>query len=90
MLRYVIRRLLWAIVLFVAVSFVTYVIFFLVPANPARLAAGQSATPEKIAEVEQFLGLDDPVHVQYARFLKRLVLEGSLGQSFLTRQSVNS
>ncbi|MDH4177172.1 MAG: ABC transporter permease [Thermoleophilia bacterium] len=90
MLRYVIRRLLWAIVLFVAVSFVTYVIFFLVPANPARLAAGQSATPEKIAEVEHFLGLDDPVHVQYARFLKRLVLEGSLGQSFLTRRSVNA
>ena len=90
MLRYVIRRLLWAIVLFVAVSFVTYVIFFLVPANPDRLAAGQSATPEKIAEVEQFLGLDDPIYVQYANFLKRLVFEGSLGQSFLTRQSVNS
>jgi len=88
--RYLIRRLLWAIVLFVAVSFVTYVIFFLVPANPARLAAGQSATPEKVEEVKEFLGLDDPIYVQYANFLKRLVFEGSLGQSFLTRQSVNS
>ncbi|MDH4344937.1 MAG: ABC transporter permease [Thermoleophilia bacterium] len=90
MFRYLIRRLLWAIVLFVAVSFVTYVIFFLVPANPARLAAGQSATPEKVEEVKEFLGLDDPIYVQYANFLKRLVFEGSLGQSFLTRQSVNS
>ncbi len=89
MARYLIRRFLWAVVLFLAVSFVTYVIFFLVPANPARLAAGQSATPEKVQEVKEFLGLDDPVYVQYGRFLKRLVIEGSLGQSFLTRQSVN-
>jgi peptide/nickel transport system permease protein len=89
MTRYLIRRFLWAVVLFLAVSFVTYVIFFLVPANPARLAAGQSATPEKVQEVKEFLGLDDPVYVQYGRFLKRLVIEGSLGQSFLTRQSVN-
>jgi peptide/nickel transport system permease protein len=81
--------LLWAVVLFLAVTIVTYVIFFLVPANPARLAAGQSATPERVREVEEFLGLNDPVYVQYGKFLKRLVFEGSLGQSFLTRQSVN-
>ncbi len=89
MIRYLIRRLLWALVLFIAVTFVTYVIFFLVPANPARLAAGQTATPERIAEVEKFLGLDRPVHIQYLKFLDRIVTEGSLGQSFVTRQSVN-
>ena len=55
MLRYLIRRLLWACVLFIAVTFVTYVIFFVVPANPARLAAGQSATPERVHEVEHRL-----------------------------------
>jgi peptide/nickel transport system permease protein len=88
-IRYLIRRFLWAVVLFIAVTFVTYVIFFLVPANPARLAAGQSATPERIEEVEKFLGLDRPVYIQYLKFLDRLVTEGSLGQSFVTRQSVN-
>jgi len=87
--RYLIRRVLWAAVLFIAVTFVTYVIFFLVPANPARQAAGQSATPDRIREVEKFLGLDQPFYVQYGKFLKRLVLDGSLGQSFVTRQSVN-
>ena len=80
MLRYLIRRLLWACVLFIAVTFVTYAIFFLVPANPARLAAGQSATPERVEEVKHFLGLDQPFYVQYGKFLKRLVIEGSLGQ----------
>ena len=89
MFQYLIRRLLWAGVLFLAVTMVTYVIFFLVPASPARLAAGQSATPERIAEVEKFLGFDDPVYIQYGNFLKRLVFEGSLGHSFLNRQSVN-
>jgi peptide/nickel transport system permease protein len=89
MFQYLVRRLLWSGVLLLAVTFVTYVIFFLVPANPARLAAGQSATPEKVHEVEEFLGLNQPFYVQYGRFLKRLFLEGSLGQSFLNRRSVN-
>jgi peptide/nickel transport system permease protein len=89
MFRYLVRRVLWAAVLFFAVTIVTYVIFFLVPANPARLAAGQAATPERIAEVEKFLGLHEPVYVQYWSFLKRLVLDGSLGQSFVDRSSVN-
>jgi peptide/nickel transport system permease protein len=89
MVQYLIRRLLWSVVLFLAVTFVTYVIFFLVPANPARLAAGQNATPELIAAVEERLGLNDPVYVQYWRFLKSLVLDGSLGYSFIDRSSVN-
>jgi peptide/nickel transport system permease protein len=76
-------------VLFLAVTLVTYVIFFLVPANPARLAAGQSATPEKVREVKAFLGLDDPVYIQYGKFLKRLVVDGSLGHSFVNRRPVN-
>jgi peptide/nickel transport system permease protein len=88
-LRYLIRRLLWAAVLFLCVTVVTYVIFFIIPANPAQLAAGKAATNEKIKEVERFLGLDQPVYVQYWRFMKRLVLEQSLGTSFATRQDVN-
>ena len=89
MIRYLVRRLLWAAVLFVAVTFIAYVIFFLIHANPAQLAAGKAATPEKIREVEHYLGLDQPIYVQYGKFMKRLVVEHSLGTSFATRQSVN-
>jgi peptide/nickel transport system permease protein len=88
-LRYLIRRILWAAVLFLCVTVVTYVIFFIIPANPAQLAAGKAATDAKIKEVERFLGLDQPVYVQYWRFMKRLILEQSLGTSFATRQDVN-
>ena len=90
MIRYIIRRLIWAVVLFIAVTMVTYVIFYLIPADPARLVAGKAATPEDIARARHFLGLDDPLYLQYWHFLKRLVLHADLGTSFANRQSVNS
>jgi len=88
-LRYFIRRLLWAGVLFIAVTAVTYVIFFLIPADPARLACGQRATPACVASARHYLGTDRPVYVQYARFLDRLVVHHSLGRSFTNRRDVN-
>ncbi len=89
MLQYLIRRVLWAGVLFLCVTVVTYVIFFVIPANPAQLVAGKSATTEDIQRAERFLGLDRPIYVQYGKFVKRLVWEQSLGTSFATRQDVN-
>ena len=84
-----IRRLLWAVVLFVAVTLVTYMIFYVIPANPARLACGQRATETCIRSAEHRLGLNRPVPVQYAMFMKRLVIDRSLGRSFTNRQDVN-
>jgi peptide/nickel transport system permease protein len=104
-IRYIIRRLLWAVVLFIAVTLVSYVIFFIIPADPARLVAGKGAQPEDIKRAAHFIGTDRPVIVQYWRFLRRLlpVYPGwhdghptvgahapSLGTSFGTRTSVNS
>jgi peptide/nickel transport system permease protein len=90
MVRYVIRRLLWAIVLFIAVTVVSYLIFFLIPVDPARLAAGKSATPAEVKAVAHRLYLDRPIWRQYLHFLGQLVLHRSLGYSFNDRQSVNS
>jgi peptide/nickel transport system permease protein len=88
-LQYLIRRLLWAIVLFIAVTLVTYVIFFVTPADPARLAAGQGATPEDVERVAERLHLNDPLYEQYGRFLWELVGHQSLGTSFVNREEVN-
>ena len=90
MIRYIIRRLLWAVVLFVAVTVVTYIIFFIIPADPARAVAGRNPTPAMIQNARHYLGIDKPVYVQYYRFLKRLVVEQNLGRSFMNRESVNS
>jgi peptide/nickel transport system permease protein len=87
-LRYFIRRVLWACVLFVAVTLVTFVIFFVIPADPARQVCGQRATPDCIERARHFLGLDKPMIVQYGGFLDRLVVHQSLGRSFTNRQDV--
>ena len=89
MLRYLIRRVLWAVVLFLAVTVVTYVIFYVTPSDPARLAAGQGATAADVQRVAERLHLDEPVWEQYGRFLWQLVGEQSLGESFVNRQDVN-
>ncbi len=89
MFQFLVRRLLWAILLFVAVTIVTYVIFFVTPSDPARLAAGQGATPADVEKVAERLHLDEPVYQQYAHFLKQLVWERSLGESFVSREDVN-
>ena len=90
MFQYLVRRILWAIVLFLTITIVAYVIFFIIPADPAKLACGQRASPECIRNATQSLGLDKPVYVQYWKFLTRLVVHHDLGKSYFNRQSVNT
>jgi peptide/nickel transport system permease protein len=90
MLRFLIRRLLWAGFLFIAVTLVTYVIFFLAPANPERIiCGGERARPGCLEKVRDELALDKPIVVQYGKFLQRLVIDRDLGKSYITEQSVN-
>jgi peptide/nickel transport system permease protein len=88
MFRYLVRRLLWAAVLFLVVTVVTYVIFFLIPVDPAKQACGQRASQQCIENAKAHLGLDQPVYVQYGKFLTRLVIHFDLGRSFANRQDV--
>jgi peptide/nickel transport system permease protein len=88
MFRYLVRRLLWAGVLFIAVTMVSYIIFFLVPAEPARLICGAQCPPDQVARVRKEVGLDRPVYQQYGDFLKNLVVHQSLGRSYASRQPV--
>jgi peptide/nickel transport system permease protein len=90
MFRYLIRRLLWAGVLFFVITIVTFVIFFMIPVNPAKQACGQRATPTCIKNTTKTLGLDRPVYIQYLKFVNKLVIHHNLGRSFVTRQSVNT
>jgi len=90
MLRYLIRRLLWAAVIFIAVTLVTYVVFFLAPANPERIiCGGERARTDCLEKVRSELALDKPIYVQYGKFLDRVVVHQNLGKSYITEQSVN-
>jgi peptide/nickel transport system permease protein len=90
MFRYLIRRILWAILLFLIITFVTFVIFYMAPNDPARsMCGGDQARRDCLEKVTEKLGLDQPVYVQYVKFLKRLVVDHSLGKSYATSVSVN-
>jgi peptide/nickel transport system permease protein len=70
MLRYIVRRLLWAIVLLVAVSALVFAIFYIFPtADPAKLRAGRAASAEQIELIRESLGLDDPKYQQFLRYM---------------------
>jgi peptide/nickel transport system permease protein len=90
MFRYLVRRLLWAILLFLIITFVTFVIFFMAPQDPARAQCGGDQASRACLELAtEKLGLDKPIYVQYGKFLKRLVVDQSLGYSYSTRASLN-
>jgi peptide/nickel transport system permease protein len=90
MWRFLIRRVFWAIFLVFAVTVVTYAIFFLLPTDPARLAAGRGASLDSIERVRRLLHLDEPVWKQYGRFVWNLIAHQSLGTSFINRASVKT
>jgi peptide/nickel transport system permease protein len=87
--RYLIRRLIWAVVLFVVITLVTFVIFFIIPVDPAKQACGQRATETCIKLATKEFGLDKPLLQQYLLFMERLVIHQDLGRSYVTRQPVN-
>src|SRR5436309_16127310 len=86
---YIIRRLLWVVVLLLVVSAVTFVIFYELPsADPAVLRAGKQPTPELIASIRHQLGLDKSLPEQYWIYMKKIVLHGDFGFSYQNSQPV--
>src|SRR5436190_18320064 len=88
MATFLIRRIFWAFFLFLAATVITYLIFFVIPADPAALACGKACTAGDVKRVSHFLNLDEPVWQQYLHFLWNLVGHQSLGHSFVSRQPV--
>jgi ABC-type dipeptide/oligopeptide/nickel transport system permease component len=87
MVTYVIRRLIQLVIVLIGVTIITFVIMFTIPGDPAQQLAGKNATPERIATIRAQLGLDQPVYVQYYKFVGRL-LRGDLGESYQLQKPV--
>jgi peptide/nickel transport system permease protein len=89
MVRYIIRRLLWVVVLLFLVSLLTFIIFYTLPsADPAQLRAGRQPNPELVEQIRENLGLNDPWYEQYYHYMKDLVLHFDLGYSYQNTISV--
>ena len=80
MLRYTIRRLLQLVLVLLVLSFLLFLWLRSLPGGPISALLGERSTPAKVAELQQTLGLDQPVIVQYFKDLGR-VLQGNVGNS---------
>ncbi len=87
MLAYLIRRLLFAVVVIAGVATISFALLHLIPGSPVDAILGNEATPDSRAALEHQLGLDRPVAVQYANWWGQ-VLRGELGDSVMTKQPV--
>jgi peptide/nickel transport system permease protein len=87
MWRLLLNRFLGTLLVITGVIVISFVITHLVPADPARVAAGLMATEEQVAALRVKMGLDQPLHVQFGRFATQLA-HGDLGRSFITSRSV--
>ncbi|NDL56786.1 ABC transporter permease [Phytoactinopolyspora mesophila] len=88
MTRYLVRRVLQAVIVIVIVTVIVFVLLHALPGGPARGVLGQQATPEQIAAFNRTQGLDQPVWTQYWHYLGRL-LSGDLGTSYTLNAQVS-
>jgi len=87
MLRYITTRITQALFILFGVSFITFLLLYILPADPAVQIAGRSATPETVASIRAQLGLDQPLFVQYFNYMTNL-LQGDFGRSYLQKSEV--
>lgn len=84
MAAYVLRRLLWLPVILLIVSFVTFVLGRYGPGDPVQVLMGQHSNPAVVERIREQRGLNDPIVVQYGRYLRN-VTRGDFGESFKYR-----
>jgi peptide/nickel transport system permease protein len=84
---YILRRLMSVVPTLFGVTLISFFLTYILPGNPALVKAGPLATPEYLAEIERKMGLDQPVWVQYGRYVGGL-FRGDLGESSATGRPV--
>jgi peptide/nickel transport system permease protein len=89
MIRVLLRRVLFGLLVMWFVATLVFTLYFVAPTDVARTLAGRQATEQTVQLVRQRLGLDQPLHIQYVRFLGRLA-SGDLGDSFVNSVPVTS
>ncbi|AVH56713.1 MULTISPECIES: ABC transporter permease [Streptomyces] len=99
MSRFLVRRVLGALVILLIISAITFGLFYAVPRDPALMACGKNCTPDVLAQIRQNLGIDKPIPVQYWHWLEGVFMGREyagyghcpapcLGYSFANREPV--
>jgi peptide/nickel transport system permease protein len=87
--NYILRRVLSLVIVLIGVSVIAFMFVHLIPGDPATAILGERATADSLARVREQLGLNDPLPVQYAKFVGRLLV-GDLGTSVRTNNPVSA
>ena len=88
MSRYVVKRVLHTLLVLLGVSLMTFALIHMTPGDPVLVMLGTDATPSELDRLRHLLGLDQPLYVQYAQYLGRL-LTGQMGDSIFQHQAVS-
>src|SRR5690606_24263521 len=87
MFAYVMRRLLMLIPVLFGMTLITFSIVHLIPGNPAKVILGEGAPAQAIADLEERMGLNEPLYVQYGNYIMGL-LQGDLGTSLKSKGEI--
>jgi peptide/nickel transport system permease protein len=87
-LRFVVRRLLLLVPILIGLSILVFLWIRALPGGPAQSLLGERATESTVREIEEQYGLDDPIHVQYFRYVENVV-RGDFGTSIRSRRPVS-
>ncbi|MDD2495888.1 MAG: ABC transporter permease, partial [Tissierellia bacterium] len=85
MSKYILKRILLLIPVIIGVSFIVFALLELSPGDPVRNILGTNADPKEVEALREEMGLNDPFLVRYGRFLKNMIINRDLGDSYLTR-----
>lgn len=88
-MKYIIKRLFYGVITLWGAATLVFLLLRVVPSDPVELILGESARPAQIQELREELGLNKPIYVQYAEFLKGLI-RGDLGRSIISGRRVSS
>jgi peptide/nickel transport system permease protein len=83
----IVNRLIWFFPTVLGLLAIVFFISHVIPADPAAFVAGENATPETIAAIRERLGLDQPLHIQFVRYIQA-ILDGDMGRSIFTGRPV--
>jgi len=87
LLSFIIKRFIMLIPILVGVSLITFLLTNIIPGDPAQMLAGEKATKEEVEALRKKLGLNDPIYIQYGRYLNKL-LHLDLGYSLFKHKPV--
>jgi peptide/nickel transport system permease protein len=88
LLRFAVRRLLLLVPILIGLSLLVFIWIRALPGSPAQSLLGERATDESIAQIREQYGLDDPIYVQYWRYVDATYLDFNLGTSIASRRPI--